>query len=128
MPHWLLGLAKRRAEKEKNMTEEITVRQTATEARSAVPSGQQGVISGVRCGAERTTVQINRYLYENLVSNVECQIEHWNRKAARQQPDPETARILRSKAEGLGYALRLLGAFEPEFRELTDAAIRLGSQ
>ena len=74
------------------------------------------------------TPEINRYLYENLVSNVECQIEHWNRKAARreqqQQSDPDTAQTLRAKAEGLGYALRLLDAFEPEFCELTDAAIR----
>ena len=75
------------------------------------------------------TPEINRYLYENLVSNVECQIEHWNRKAARreqqqQQSDPDTAQTLRATAEGLGYALRLLDAFEPEFCELTDAAIR----
>jgi hypothetical protein len=68
---------------------------------------------------------MNRYLYENLFSNVEWQIEHWNWKAAR-QPDPETAQTLRSKAEGLGYALRLLDAFEPEFRELTDGAIGSG--
>ncbi len=108
------------------MTEEIRNRQTADEATSAVPSGQQGITGGARCGAERTTPEINRYVYENLVSNVESQIEHWNRKAAR-QPNPETAHTLRTKAEGLGYTLRLLGAFEPEFRELTDAAIRFGS-
>jgi hypothetical protein len=60
-----------------------------------------------------------------LVSNVEGQIEHWNRKAAH-QPNPEDAQTLRTKAEGLGYAFRLLSAFEPEFRELTDAAIRCG--
>ena len=58
-----------------------------------------------------------------MVSNLESQIEHWNRKAAR-QPNPDTAQTLRTKAEGLGYALRLLRAFEPEFRELTDAAVR----
>ena len=73
--------------------------------------------------AERKTSEINGYLYENLVSNLESQVEHWTRRATR-QPDPDIARILRSKAEGLGYALRLLAAFEPEFRELTDAAIR----
>ena len=66
------------------MTEGIPIRQSATEATSAVPSGQQGITGGARCGAERTTPESNRYLYENLVSNVEGQIEHWNRKAARQ--------------------------------------------
>jgi len=35
--------ARSRAEREKSMTEEITIRHTATEATSAVPSGQQGV-------------------------------------------------------------------------------------
>jgi hypothetical protein len=110
----------------KTVTEEITIRQTAAEATRAVPSGQQGITGGARCGAERTTPEINRYLYQNLVSNLESQIEHWNRKAAR-QPNSETARSLRTKAEGLGYALRLLAAFEPEFRELTDAAIRCGA-
>ncbi len=111
------------------MTEEITIRQKAAEATGAVSSGQQGITGGARSGAETEirTPEINRYLYENLVSNVQGQIEHWNRKAARQQSNPETAQILRTKAEGLGYALRLLGAFEPEFRELTDAAIRCGA-
>ena len=71
--------------------------------------------------------EINRYLYANLVSNLESQLEHWARKAAR-QPNPDTAQSLRTKAEGLGYALRLLGAFEPEFRELTDAAFRCGAE
>jgi hypothetical protein len=109
------------------VTEEIPIRQSATEATSAVPSGEQGITGGARGGAERETPEINRYLYENLISNLEGQIDHWNRKAAR-QPDPETAQSLRTKAEGLGYALRLLAAFEPEFRELTDAAIRFGSK
>ena len=80
-----------------------------------------------RYGAERTTPGINRYLYENLVSNVESQIEHWTRRAAR-QPNSETAQTLRNKAEGLGYTLRLLSVFEPEFRELTDAAVRFESE
>jgi hypothetical protein len=108
------------------VTEEIKNRQTAAEATSVVPWGEQGDTGGARDGAERRT-QINRYLYENLVSNVQSQIDHWTRKAAPQS-DPDTARILRTKVEGLGYALRLLGAFEPEFRELTDAAIRCGSE
>ncbi len=93
------------------MTEEITVRHTAAEATSAVSSAQQGITGGDEI--EIRTPEINRYLYENLVSNVEGQIEHWNRKAAR-QPNPEAAQTLRTKAEGLGYALRLLGAFEPD--------------
>ena len=35
------------------MTEEITVRQTATEATSAVPFAQQGITGGARDSAER---------------------------------------------------------------------------
>jgi len=111
------------------MTEEIAIRRRAADAKSPAPPAQQGITGGARSGAEidTRTPEINRYLYENLVSNVECQIEHWNRKASRQQQqqsDPDTAQTLFAKAEGLGYALRLLDAFEPEFRELTDAAIR----
>ena len=111
------------------MTEEIRIKQEAADATSAVASNQEGIRGSARRGAdlETRTPEFNRYLFENLVSNVECQIEHWNRKAARQPPDPETAQTLRAKAEGLGYALRLLDAFEPEFRELTDAAIRFGT-
>ena len=109
------------------MTEGIPIRQSATEATSAVPSGQQGITGGARCGAERTTPESNRYLYENLVSNVESQIEHWTRKAAR-QTDPDIARTLLTKAEALGYALRLPSAFEAEFRELTNVAIRFESE
>jgi hypothetical protein len=116
---------KRGRKGEKAVTEEIRNRQTAVEATRAVPSGQQADTGGARCGAERSTPEINLYLHENLVSNVESQIEHWTRRAAR-QPNSETAQTLRNKAEGLGYTLRLLSAFEPEFRELTDAAIRFG--
>jgi hypothetical protein len=91
-------------------------------------AAQRGVTEGAHRGVqiEMSTPEINPYLYQNLVSNVESQIEHWNRKAAR-QADPDAANILRTKAEGLGYALRLLAAFEPEFRQLTDAAIRFGA-
>ena len=68
------------------MTEEITIRQRAAESTGAALSSQQGITGGARCGAEIEirTPEINPYLYENLVSNVEGQIDHWNRKAARQ--------------------------------------------
>ena len=62
------------------MTEEIRNRQTAAGATSAAPSPQQGITGGARCGAETIASEINRYLYENLVSNLESQIEHWNRR------------------------------------------------
>ncbi|TAM79631.1 MAG: hypothetical protein EPN47_17670 [Acidobacteria bacterium] len=65
----------------------------------------------------------NRYLYENLLCHVESQIESWNRRAVR-EPNPEAGHALWLKAEGLGYALRLLYAFEPEFRELVECAKR----
>ncbi len=108
------------------MTEEINTRQTAQDETSAVRSGQWDHTGDARGGAERTTSQFNRYLYENLVSNVEGQIEAWNRKAGR-EPNPHAAQALRLKAEGLGYALRLLDAFQPEFRELTDSAKHSGA-
>ena len=103
------------------MTEEITIQQTATDATSAVPSCEVGHTACTRNGAERTTPRFNRYLYENLVSNVEVQIESWIRKAGRES-NPKAGQAFRLKAEGLGYAIRLLDAFEPEFRELIDCA------
>jgi hypothetical protein len=110
------------------MAEEIPIRRRLTEAESSLPQQQEDATS-VYDGAAIRPAGINPYLYENLVSNVESQLEHWNRKAARQQQtNPERARELRLKAEGLGYTLRLLKAFEPEFRELTDAAIRSGGE
>jgi len=72
---------------------------------------------------ERQRLQFNRYLFENFLSNVEAQIEYWIRKAKR-ETDPQVAQAGRLKAEGLGYALRLLNAFEPEFRELVECASR----
>jgi hypothetical protein len=63
----------------------------------------------------------NRHLYDNLLANLESQIEGWNRSAVR-DPNPEAAHALWLKAEGLGYAVRLLYAFEPEFRELVECA------
>jgi hypothetical protein len=103
------------------VTEEIRARQTAEETRSAVESGQRADTGGARRGAERKARQINRYLYENLVSNVEGQIEYWNRRASHES-NPHAADVLRHKAEGLGYALRLLNAFQPEFHELVAKA------
>lgn len=61
----------------------------------------------------------NPYLDENLVSNLECQISSWNRKADRESK-PEIARTL--QAEGLGYALRLLFVFKPDFEGLVAEA------
>ncbi len=103
------------------MAEEIRARQTTKETRSVVESGQRADTGGARNGAERKARPINRYLYENLVSNVEGQIEHWNRRASRES-NPQAADVLRHKAEGLGYALRLLNAFQPEFHELVSKA------
>jgi hypothetical protein len=63
----------------------------------------------------------NPHIYENFLVQLESQIEGWNRSAVR-NPNPEAAHALWLKAEGLGYALRLLYAFEPEFRELVECA------
>ena len=83
---------------------------------------EAGTNTGLRhdCG-ERIPAKFNAHIYENLLVHVEQQIESWNRKAVR-DPNPEIAHALWLKAEGLGYALRLLYAFEPEFRELVECA------
>src|SRR5438093_1482244 len=65
---------------------------------------------------------LNPYLYENLVSNFEGQIDHWERQAACLR-DGGLATSYRLKVEGLKYALRLLDTFAEEFRELTDCAL-----
>jgi hypothetical protein len=64
---------------------------------------------------------VNPHLHENLLSQIESQIETWNRQAVR-HPNPEEAHRLWQKAEGLQYALRLLYAFKPEFDDLVQAA------
>lgn len=91
------------------MTEEAKTRQTAEGTRSPVESGQSMETGGTRSGAESSRPGFNRYIYENLICHVEGQIESWNRKAVR-DPNPDVAHALWLKAEGLGYALRLLYA------------------
>ncbi|MGH7174281.1 MAG: hypothetical protein ACRELG_28780 [Gemmataceae bacterium] len=92
--------------------------QTQIEPTETASAGPQGHTGGARWGAEG---KIKRYLYENLASNLECQINSWIRKADR-EPKDEIAQTLRLKAEGLNYALRLLFAFKPEFEELVEKA------
>ena len=72
------------------------------------------------CG-DITPAKFNRHIHDNLLANLESQIESWNRSAVR-SPNPEVAHALWLKAEGLGYALRLLYTFEPEFQELVECA------
>jgi hypothetical protein len=103
------------------VTEKTEVQQAAEDTTNAAQPCAKGHTIDAHTVAERTRGEFNRYLYENLIGNVECQIECWNRKAVR-EPNPEAAHTLWRKAEGLGYALRLLYAFEPEFRELVDCA------
>jgi hypothetical protein len=111
---------------EKTVTEEIKTRQ-ATEEASGVGSVSQTADNtggaSLNGGDESSRPGFNRYIYVNLLTHVESQIESWNRKAVR-DPNPEAAHALWLKAEGLGYALRLLYAFEPEFRELVECASR----
>lgn len=105
------------------MTKEITNRQTAVEASGAVPAGQRAITGEPSRddGTERSMPRFNRFIYENLLFHIEGQIETWNRKAVR-EANPEAAHALWLKAEGLGYALRLLYAFKPEFEELVASA------
>ena len=109
------------------MTEEIKTRQIAKQTKGVVePVHQATAITGGASrndGTESSRSGFNRFIYENLVCHVEGQIEAWNRKAMS-EAIPETSRALRLKAEGLGYALRLLYAFKPEFEELVTSAER----
>ena len=85
------------------------------------PPSQSASPEEIRSTDDNPRPGFNRHLYDNLVANLESQIEGWNRSAVR-NPNPETAHALWLKAGGLGYALRLLYAFEPEFRELVACA------
>lgn len=109
------------------MIEEIKARQTTKQVKGVVePVRQATAITGGASrndGTESSRPGFNRFIYENLVCHVEGQIEAWNRKAVR-EANPEAAHALRLKAEGLGYALRLLDAFKPEFDELVASAER----
>jgi hypothetical protein len=109
------------------VTEEIKARQTAELAKGVVEQGRQATaITGGAShndGTENSRPGFNKFIYENLLCHVEGQIETWNHKAAR-EANPEAAHALWLKAEGLGYALRLLYAFKPEFEELVASADR----
>ena len=103
------------------MNDGIAADQTPPAERDESACDRAADTAAVCNGADGTTQGFNRFLYENLLCNVESQIENWNRSAVR-DPNPEVAHALWLKAEGLGYALRLLYAFEPEFRELVECA------
>lgn len=102
------------------MTEEIKTRQS-----EEAMSGHAAITGGASRneGTESSRPSVNRFIYENLLCHVEGQIATWNRKAVR-EASPEVAHSLWKKAEGLGYALRLLYAFKPEFDELVASASR----
>ncbi|MCL5005943.1 MAG: hypothetical protein M1404_05365 [Acidobacteria bacterium] len=90
------------------------------------PVAQPTDITGIACHGERTETsrpRFNKFIYENLRGNLEGHVEAWSRMAVR-NPSPEITHALWLKAEGLGYALRLIYAFEPEFRELVESASR----
>lgn len=109
------------------MTEDIESHQTTQDTTSEAENYREGNKVETLVEADIARPEFNRYLYENLWSNVGCQIEYWNRKA-ESHADTATGQALRLKAEGLGYALRLLNAFEPEFRELVDCASRAATE
>jgi hypothetical protein len=102
---------------------EIAADQAPPAATNQIASDRSPDTGTLHRGADDTTRGFNRFLYENLLCNVESQIAGWNRSAVR-NPNPEAAHALWLKAEGLGYAIRLLYAFEPEFRELVECASR----
>ncbi len=103
------------------MNQEINVAPMAQETLSEVRLSDRADTGGKQSGHENPKPGFNRYIYENMLCHIEGQIECWNRRAVR-EPNPEAAQALWLKAEGLGYAIRLLYAFEPEFRELVECA------
>jgi hypothetical protein len=105
----------------KIVNREIAADQSPPAATNQIASDRAADTGTLHRGADDTTRGFNRFLYENLICNVESQIEGWNRSAVRNQ-NPEAAHALWLKAEGLGYAIRLLYSFEPEFRELVERA------
>ena len=105
------------------MTEQMNRREAAAEMARAVSRGEPAGTPGTYGAARNSRPTFNRFIYQNLLVHIEGQIESWNRRAVR-EPNPEAAHALWLKAEGLGYALRLLYAFEPEFRELVECAAR----
>ena len=105
------------------MTEDSEIQQTTQDTTSEAETCREGIKVETRVEAAIARAEFNRYLYQNIWSNLECQVEYWNRRA-KSHADPSAGQALRLKAEGLSYALRLLNAFEPEFRELVDCASR----
>jgi hypothetical protein len=107
------------------MNQEITVGWEREGTRSEIETGQRAIAGDAsrNDGTESSRRGFNRYIYENLLCNVEGQIETWNRMPVR-EANPEAAQVLWLKAQGLGYALRLLYAFKPEFEELVAIAGR----
>jgi hypothetical protein len=105
---------------ETKVTQGIKANQMAKDKTNMAPSHDGSTVEACN-GTGKATPSFNRHLYDNLLANLESQIESWNRSAVR-DPNPEVAHALWLKAEGLGYALRLLYAFEPEFQELVECA------
>jgi len=105
------------------MTEDVKTQQAVWDTENKAETRREGNTIETHAEAERARPAFNRCIFENLMSNLECQLEYWNRKAEC-QVDLQVAQAPRLKVEGLAYALRLLNAFEPEFRELVDCAGR----
>jgi hypothetical protein len=116
--------------KGENVIEEVKRMQSDQKARDVIePVGQKMDITHMAsrsAGTEKSRPGFNKFIYENFRENLEGQVETWNRMAVR-NPNPEVAHALWLKAEGLGYAIRLLYAFEPEFRELVECASRVAT-
>lgn len=82
------------------MNKDFAAEQMPPPATNRTASGSTADTVALLSGAESTTRGFNRFLYENLLCNVESQIENWNRSAVR-DPNPEVAHTLWLKAEGL---------------------------
>ncbi len=102
------------------MSKHTTNQPVSEEIGGAVRTGLSASTSGASVNAQ-TETEVNPHLYENLVSNLQCQMSGWIRRAS-QELNPERAQMLWWKVDALGYAIRLLYVFKPEFDDLIEKA------
>ncbi len=67
------------------MTGHSETQQTTQDVTNALETCRQETPAETHVRPERARPGFNRYLFENLMSNVEEQIGYWNRKAERQE-------------------------------------------
>jgi len=83
------------------MTEEIKTQQSAESTMNEAQCCRAEHKVDTDSNLERPRLQFNRYLFENLMSNLECQQEYWKRKA-----DSQECHLNHNFAVWQGYGLK----------------------